>query len=475
MSFLQPLLGNLRAGLKLLTLRPVAANEFAVSFDQLAALLALDLALLVGVDWLSAAPAADFDPYNFVYSWMVYILAGFWAAALIARMQGAQAHTRTLLVVWLATVPAVIVFFGVVLVLPVAQARPMEMLVIAAAILVAMSALVVRRIFGSDRFGALAVIVAAGVGLPWFLQSQLYIQPRLWSVPQDEAAAAADSDSESLLFEQPDRIADAIETLAPERPGVVDTYFVGFAGWGAQRVFRNEALFGENALTRHFHSTRRALELINDVTDRDTYPLATVSGLRYALQLLGERLDKEDDVLVLLLTSHGSREEGIAVGNGSLPLVDLQPEDLRNALDDSGITWRVVIVSACYAGVFIDPLKSDNTLVITAADARHTSFGCADDRDLTYFGEAFLRDALPGAPSLEAAFAKARKLIVAREAAEKLTPSNPQIFVGPAIRQKLARPAGPPDTAPESTATDANFTARRNIPAPHLVSLGVSE
>ena len=99
-----------------------------------------------------------------------------------------------------------------------------------------------------------------------------------------------------------------------------------------------------------------------------------------------------------------------------------------------------------HQGVFKDALKSDKTLVITAADAEHTSFGCADDRDLTYFGEAFLRDALPGAASLEAAFLKARSLIDERENKEHLSHSNPQIDIGPAIRRKL-QTLGPPGRA----------------------------
>src|SRR5204863_39798 len=101
----------------------------------------------------------------------------------------------------------------------------------------------------------------------------------------------------------------------------------------------------------------------------------------------------DDDVLVLFLTSHGS-PDGLEVENGSLPLSQLAPADLREALDDAEIRWRVVVVSACYAGVFLDELKSDTTAIITAADATHTSFGCEDNRELTWFGEAFLKDSL---------------------------------------------------------------------------------
>jgi hypothetical protein len=145
----------------------------------------------------------------------------------------------------------------------------------------------------------------------------------------------------------------------------------------------------------------------------------------------------DDDVLVLFLTSHGSRD-GLEVENGSLPLSQLAPTDLRQALDDSEIRWRIVVVSACYAGVFLEELKSDTTAIITAADATHTSFGCEDDRDLTWFGEAFLKDSLPGSSSLEEAFHKAAALLARREDAEHEVHSNPQIYVGALMRRKLA-------------------------------------
>jgi hypothetical protein len=144
-------------------------------------------------------------------------------------------------------------------------------------------------------------------------------------------------------------------------------------------------------------------------------------------------------VLVLLLTSHGSREDGVALTNGHLVDDDLSPDDLRSVLEAAGIRWRVVIVSACYAGIFIPVLKSDTTLIMTAADSRHSSFGCADDRDLTYFGEALLHDSLPRTCSLEDAFESTRRIIRRRETEEGETHSNPQMFIGAQMRAKLRR------------------------------------
>jgi hypothetical protein len=140
----------------------------------------------------------------------------------------------------------------------------------------------------------------------------------------------------------------------------------------------------------------------------------------------------------LSISSHGSEDPLIAVSNSGLPLSNLSPEDLAGALDDAGIQWRVIVISACHAGAFIDSLKNDKTIVITAAAADRVSFGCADDRDLTYFGEAFYRDALPKSRSLRDAFELAKREIAERERNEGFASSKPQAYFGTELEKKLA-------------------------------------
>jgi hypothetical protein len=252
------------------------------------------------------------------------------------------------------------------------------------------------------------------------------------------ASQAASDDYRPIIDSQADRVASAVAQMRPQRPGTSDVFFVGFAGYGGQAVFRKEADFGRLAFERRYAAEGRSLLLVNDERDLETYPIASRTNLRHALRLVGERMDPAEDVLVLLLTSHGSAEEGLDVSNGRLPLGDLRPRDVRKALDDAGIRWRVVIASACFAGVFIRPLRDASTLVLTAADAAHSSFGCDDDRELTWFGEALLRDALPDAASLEEAFGAARAIVERRERQEGVESSRPQIYVGKAVRAKLA-------------------------------------
>jgi hypothetical protein len=140
-----------------------------------------------------------------------------------------------------------------------------------------------------------------------------------------------------------------------------------------------------------YGAQQRTLLLVNDQRDLESQPLATVTGLKLALADIGRRMDRERDILTLVISSHGSEQPAISVSNGALPLNDLTGADLKQALDEAGIRWRVVIISACHAGAFIPFLADERSIVIAAAAADRTSFGCSNDRDLTNFGEAFVR------------------------------------------------------------------------------------
>ena len=265
--------------------------------------------------------------------------------------------------------------------------------------------------------------------------------PDVWAAP--EVAEAADSgdtqaDAESVLFDQSRRIDQALATIRTDASLKPESFFLGFAGVGEQKVFAQEIGLASRVLSERYGMESRALSLLNDQRDLERAPLASVSGLRYALQGLASRMNLDRDVLFLVISSHGARDPAIAVSNSDLPLNDMTDEDLAEALSDSGIKWRVIVISACYAGGFIDALKNPRTIVIAAAAADRTSFGCSSDRDLTYFGEAFFRDALPEARSLRDAFEKAKSAIALRERRERVDASNPQAYFGAELETKLA-------------------------------------
>jgi hypothetical protein len=373
-----------------------------------------------------------------LYGWACYLLLGLFGCGLVARAQEREADTRGLLVPVLSVAPYALVVFWLSGDTSLVAARPGTATLVGVVYLLVLSFRILRAAYGFIRARAAIVAIALILLAPWMLAT-VNLDTRLWVA--DDTQEDQDSDdateAEALLYDQPSRIAAAVERVAPNTGNKPAVFFVGFAGDGDESIFKREAVFAQTVFADHFGSADRSMELINDVGDRDSYPLATVSGLTDALKLLAERMNPEQDVLVLTLTSHGSRE-GIAVSNGSLPLLQLGPTELRQALDEAGIKWRVLIVSACYSGVFLEPLETDSTLIATASDSEHSSFGCADDRDLTYFGEALFKDSIPTTPTLEEAFKKAADLIQHRETAEHLEHSNPQLYVGSAIRQKLA-------------------------------------
>lgn len=378
-----------------------------------------------------------------LYGWSFYLLVGLFACGLVARATSREADTRSLLIPALAVSPYVLIAFWLLTDLSWMDERPGLELAAAVLYLILLSVRVIQAAYGVVRTPAAVIAVVLVIIAPVALRA-LDLDTRLWltdDVESDTEAADEETGTEALLYDQPGRIANAVDQMAAREPNRANAFFVGFAGDGEQSIFKRESLFAESVLGEHLASENRSLELINDNDDRDSYPLATVSGLQQALKLIAARMDLEQDMIVLMLTSHGSRD-GLAVVNGSLPLLQLNPVDVSHALDESGIKWRVVIVSACYSGVFLDALKGDNSLVITAADANHSSFGCDDERELTYFGEAFLKDSLPTADSLEDAFKKASALIQKRETSEHKIRSNPQIAVGSAIRKKLAELEG---------------------------------
>jgi hypothetical protein len=148
-------------------------------------------------------------------------------------------------------------------------------------------------------------------------------------------------------------------------------------------------------------------------------------------------MNREEDILVLYVSSHGSQDHQLSVDFWPLRLQAIDPPALKKALHDSGIKWKVVVVSACYSGGFVEPLKDDNTLIITASSATKTSFGCGSESDATYLAKALFDDALRNTYSFETAFELARQSIRRWEAEQGQEPSEPQIFVGPAIRDKL--------------------------------------
>jgi hypothetical protein len=219
--------------------------------------------------------------------------------------------------------------------------------------------------------------------------------------------------------------------LEGQRPGQTDVYILSFGLWGPQSVFESEARGAAAILERQIGSKGRTVVRFNSKQRSNALPDSLIRAARDA----GQVLDPAEDIAVLVLTSHGG-PEGIGIVAGRRRLL-LTPDNVRTLLAATRAQHRVLIVSACYSGIFARELADDRTLVITAAAADKPSFGCQDGATWTYFGDAFFNKALRNESRLDAAYEQARTLVTARERREGFDPSDPQIAGGARVLERL--------------------------------------
>jgi hypothetical protein len=138
------------------------------------------------------------------------------------------------------------------------------------------------------------------------------------------------------------------------------------------------------------------------------------------------------DGCLVYFSSHGD-SDGVVVGKALLA-----PSVLAAMLDEAcGRRPTVVVVSACFSGVFVPELAAPNRLVLTAARADRSSFGCGQADRYPYFDDCFLR-AFPSSQEF-GDLGRAVQACVARRERETgmAPPSEPQLSIGAALRPLL--------------------------------------
>lgn len=242
-------------------------------------------------------------------------------------------------------------------------------------------------------------------------------------------------------------MADALAKLPPQRPGVVDTYVLSASFWN-DPVFEREASEAAGILARRYDATDRTIILSAGKGQNQprAYPAADPNNFNAALAAIGRTIDPKEDLVAIFVTSHGGQDGAVAIQEAGRMGGALRAVHLRNSLAASGINTKLVIVSACFSGHFILPFTDANTVVLTAAAADKTSFGCEPSREWTFFGDALFNHALRGGGPLLSAYDEAKTLItkwetdlhnnwLAMPAAQRqrqpeILPSNPQSSVG---------------------------------------------
>jgi hypothetical protein len=285
---------------------------------------------------------------------------------------------------------------------------------------------------------AFAVTVAVDIFAP---------SAQFW-YPDEAATRAAEAEaaesktlklSQEVMEAQSSAVIASLNAMQPQRPGVADVYAITFAPYAGEEVFRRESKLVTDLMASRFDAAGRTIQLLNHPQTAQELPWATGLNLQRAIQRAASLMDRDEDILFIHLTSHGARDGQLAASFWPVEVEAITPKQLRGWLDEAGIRYRVLSISACFSGSWLPVLAEPGTLVMTAADAEHTSYGCGHKSELTFFGRAMYGEELRRTRSFEVAHAQARKVIEQREkeAGKDDGYSNPLISVGDAIRQRL--------------------------------------
>ena len=146
---------------------------------------------------------------------------------------------------------------------------------------------------------------------------------------------------------------------------------------------------------------------------------------------------------LIYFSSHGA-PQGVEL-NGQLLPPDLMDQMITNAC---GQRPTIVIISACFSGVFVPALADANRMILTAARPDRSSFGCSESDKYPYFDACMLK-VLPTAHDFVALGPAVQACVAQKEADTGMRPpSEPQFFVGPGLRPILPLMALRPDTRP---------------------------
>jgi len=243
---------------------------------------------------------------------------------------------------------------------------------------------------------------------------------------QDFAAGPV---SAAVQLEDQRRLDQALAGLKPQRPGTVDA-FVVVAALDADPVFGREAREAGRVLARRFDAAGRTVVLANDEGSDKADAPASPDGLARALGGVASVMDRDEDVLVLYTTSHGSQHAGLNFRDPARGTAVIAPAQLAAMLDRPGFKNRLIILQACFSGQFVPALEGPRTVVATASSSMKSSFGCSAGNDWTFFGYALINQAMRRPDTFARQFRRAFVTILGWEQRLGLESSSPQISIG---------------------------------------------
>jgi hypothetical protein len=260
---------------------------------------------------------------------------------------------------------------------------------------------------------------------------------------------------------QHQKLSADFDTLKPQQPGIIDAYVL-VAGLDGDPVFQKESAETAKVLSRRFNAEGRTILLASGKDSKLVQ--ASPSNIAAALAAIAAKMDTAEDVLILYTTSHGNAKIGIVYKDDAGSFGMISPVRMAKLIEELGIKRKLVMISACYSGVFVPALANDDSIIITAASSSRSSFGCAPGNDWTFFGDALINNAFRSPLSVPKAAALAKEKIEEWEKKLDLKPSKPQTSFGTKSGLWLtpleARMPTEPSTPTGRPATQTNEVAK---------------
>jgi hypothetical protein len=428
---------NLAAGLRLALFLPIDRASFRVSPGQLLLVVIVSAAIDIDADWARAAHEARFSLLG-LHGELFALGLLMVSSALVAVLRRDRELFLALPIVMLASFPAI----QVVHLLP---DLPRAGSVVSEAtrhwfeygVLAWMTLLAMRAVYvcvDPQRAHRHAWSVAGGlivVAPLWFAPLLGPLDPWWREVDVLGAPDAINPASEAVLAAQEFMMDRALDRLDDERPGTADLYFVGFAPDARRPGFVADVDAAQRAMDERWNTNGRSVTLVNSPLTVAERPFASITHLRKVLLEIGDIINVDEDVVMVYLTGSSGADHALTAVNPPLDLIGLSPQGLRQLLDAAGIRWRIVVVSTCNAGAWVDALQDDETLVIASSAADVRAGDCAGGLRATSFGEAFFGDGIRRNDDFTHAFEAARRRLAERHAPE------PVMSMGTAIAERL--------------------------------------
>lgn len=241
--------------------------------------------------------------------------------------------------------------------------------------------------------------------------------------------AASGTADQATTSEDARRIEQALASLQPQRPGVIDAYVI-VAALDTDPVFGREAREAGRVLAERFGSAGRTIVLAEDEGDDRAQAAGTPNHVKLALDRAAALMDRREDVIILYTTSHGTPRAGINYKDAARGSGVITPEQLATMLAAHAFQNRLIILQACFSGQFIPALAGPGTVIATASSATRSSFGCTPGNDWTFFGHALVNQAMRKPDTFVRQFRRAFVTIYGWEKKLDMQTSNPEISIG---------------------------------------------